>query len=75
MTFCTEIEFKTWQKMTRDILVDPSLPHVSYGDTVVTPTPGKCHVLFEWPLRCALKFIMRQNVLPKTNKGLELMVY
>jgi len=30
--------------MTRDISVD--LPPVSFGDTVATPPPLECHVLF-----------------------------
>ena len=41
---------KRQKKMSRDTLLDPSLPLVSFGDTVATP-PLECHVLFEWPLR------------------------
>ncbi len=35
------------EKMARDILV---YSPVSFGDTVTTPFPLECHVLFEWPL-------------------------
>jgi len=45
--------------MTRDILV-AHLPHVSSGNTVATPPPLECHVLFEWPLRSAVpKLVVR----------------
>ncbi len=38
--------------LTRDILVDlPTSPSpLSFGDTVVNPSPLECHVLFDWPL-------------------------
>jgi len=40
--------------MKRDILIDAPPPPVSFGDTVATPTPLECHVLFEWPLSRSL---------------------
>ncbi len=39
--------------MSRDILENTPLPHVSFGDTVLNPLPPaplECHILFEWPL-------------------------
>jgi hypothetical protein len=33
--------------MSRDTFAKPSLPLVSFGDTV--PYPQGCHVLLEWP--------------------------
>jgi hypothetical protein len=32
------------------ILVDPSLPHVSFSGTFLPPAPRRSDVLFEWPL-------------------------
>ncbi len=44
------------EKMSRDTLANPSLPLVSFGDTVTYPPPQECHVLFEWTLRALYIF-------------------
>jgi len=46
--------------MSRDTLVDNSLPFALFGDTVAKPPPPplpkECHVSFEWPLRITQRY-------------------
>jgi len=42
---CGKIFFENGQKMSSDILVDPLSPHVSFGDTIATPSP-KYHIIW-----------------------------
>ncbi len=42
---------KYLKKMSRDTLANiPSLPYLSFGDTVGSRDPLKCNILFEWPV-------------------------